>query len=424
MSQCPNPSIQPNQEKLVSPPTGNKTICIPCDEHQHQKLIDNKVAFKAYLEEVYASHPELFPRAMAEGYELYGFQSPSAKLGLKLRRLRFKATKDVYTVRPSFVMPYMTGRVEDVEKAMFLRGFDVPYWGLTYVFGRDDMYWYRLEMSFGRNSIVGTTVKEAKKLPKDVGADEKHTHHKGDKIYIATTVSEECILGASASSSAGTEDLSRAYGVFQKEAQNVDPKYQPETVNTDGWEATGKVWKQLFPGITIILCFLHAFLSIQKRCKKKLGDLVKEIGDRVWNVYKAEDKRSFMQRARRLREWSSQKLEGIILDKVKSLCEKAPLFAKAYDHPNAYRTSNMVDRLMRWQDQCLFNRQYFYGKRESVELGVRAWVLLRNFHPYCSRITGKKVTVVSAAVKLNGFNYRDNWLENLLVSASMGGYRQ
>ena len=26
-----------------------------------------------------------------------------------------------YTIRPSFVMPYMTGMVEDVEKPLFLR---------------------------------------------------------------------------------------------------------------------------------------------------------------------------------------------------------------------------------------------------------------------------------------------------------------
>jgi len=424
MSQSQKKSPGIDHRDIVCSTRGRKTICIPCSEQQHNKIVADKDAFKSYIDESYTAHPELFPLDMAGGYELFGFQITSTKLGIKLRRIRLRDTKDVYTVRPSFVMPYMTERVENVEKVMFLRRFDVPYWALTYVFGRDDMYWYRMEMSFGRNSIVGTTVKDAKKLPKDVASDEKHTHHKGEKVYIATTVANECILGASISPSAGTEDLSQAYGVFQKEVHNVDPDYQPETVNTDGWEATGKAWKKLFPGIIVILCFLHAFLNIQKRCTKKLGNLVKHIGERVWKVYKAENKRSFMQRARRLREWAEKNLDGIVLEKVKSLCEKAPLFTKAYEHPGAYRTSNMVDRLMRWQDQYLFNRQYFHGKLESAELGVRAWVLLRNFQPYCSRITGQKVTYVSAAVKLNGFCYRENWLENLLVSASMYGYRQ
>jgi hypothetical protein len=33
-------------------------------------------------------------------------------------------------------MPYMTGRVEDVEKPLFLRKFSVPFWALEWVFGR------------------------------------------------------------------------------------------------------------------------------------------------------------------------------------------------------------------------------------------------------------------------------------------------
>jgi hypothetical protein len=35
---------------------------------------------------------------------------------------------------------------------------------LAYVFGRDEQYWYRLENRLGRNSVVGTTVKNADKL--------------------------------------------------------------------------------------------------------------------------------------------------------------------------------------------------------------------------------------------------------------------
>ena len=65
----------------------------------------------------------------------------------------------VFTVAPAFVMPYMTASVTDVEKALFLMRFHVPCWALAYVFGRDPMYWYRLEQSLGRFSVVGTTVK-------------------------------------------------------------------------------------------------------------------------------------------------------------------------------------------------------------------------------------------------------------------------
>ena len=74
--------------------------------------------------------------------------------------------------------------------------FHVPCWALAYVFGRDAMYWYRLQQGLGRFSVVGTTVKAPERLPQDRVADEKHSRLEGEKIYIATTAGEGCILGA------------------------------------------------------------------------------------------------------------------------------------------------------------------------------------------------------------------------------------
>ena len=58
-------------------------------------------------------------------------------------------------------MPYLIGRSEEVEKAFYLRQWDVPFEALAYVFGRDAMYWYRAWLAFGRPNLVGTTVKTA-----------------------------------------------------------------------------------------------------------------------------------------------------------------------------------------------------------------------------------------------------------------------
>ena len=101
----------------------------------------------------------------------------------------------------------------------------------------------------------------------------------------------------------------------------MDPEYKPDSVNTDGWEATRKSWKNLFPGITVILCFFHAFLSIKRRCIRKYGGLFDEIGRRVWDIYNATDKKSFSQRIRRFHEWAETKIEkGPLLSKIRSLC--------------------------------------------------------------------------------------------------------
>ena len=54
---------------------------------------------------------------------------------------------------------------------------------------------------------------------------------------------------------------------------------------------------------------------------------------------------------------------------------------------------------------------------------MRAAALLINFLPYCPRAAIAE-QYRSPAHKLNGFVYHDNWLHNLLISASMGGCPQ
>ncbi|MCB8951383.1 MAG: hypothetical protein H6650_21840 [Ardenticatenales bacterium] len=57
-----------------------------------------------------------------------------------------------------------------------------------------------------------------------------------------------------------------------------------------------------------------------------------------------------------------------------------------------------------------------------ADLRTRAWALLHNFRPYCPRSKVSK-EYQSPAHKLNGFVYRENWLENLLVASSNQGFR-
>ena len=66
---------------------------------------------------------------------------------------------------------------------------------MTEVFGRNPMYWHRLECSLGRFSLVGTTVIEAEHLPRHLVADEKHTTLAGEMVYLTVTASGGCCLG-------------------------------------------------------------------------------------------------------------------------------------------------------------------------------------------------------------------------------------
>jgi hypothetical protein len=404
----------------------SKRICLPIEREEYERVLLDKGAFRAYLDMQIVQHPELFPSTIQQGYKLHDILPSSKKMpDIRLRRIKVKATageKEVFAIAPSFVMPYMTGYTDDVEKALFLRKFAVPYWALTYVFGRNDMYWERLELGIGRNSIVGTTVKRSDKLPQDVLADEKHTRLNGEKAYVATTVGDDCVLGASVALQADTANLTEAYGRFKVEAQNLVADYEPQTVNIDGWKSTWLAWQSLFSSITIILCFLHGFIKIRDRCKRMKAHF-SEICQRVWDVYHAADKQAFLDKVNDLKTWASTTIEkGTGLDAILKLCHRAPEFARAFDYPSAYRTSNMIDRHMEPLDRYLYSAKYFHGHLTTAEYGVRAWALLHNFQPYCPR-SKVAATYQSPAHKLNGLVYHDNWLQNLLVSASMGGYR-
>jgi hypothetical protein len=293
---------------------------------------------------------------------------------------------------------------------------------LTEVFGRSPMYWYRLECSLGRFSLVGTTVQTAERLPRHLVADEKHTTLAGKKVYLAATTGGGCCLGLALAKTAGNDDLETAYGVFRDEAQHLDPKYRPETVNTDGWPATQAAWRSLFKGITIILCFLHAFLKIRDRAVH-LKETFAELSRRVWEAYHAPDARSFSQRLRRLREWAEDHVDKeVVREKVLALCEKRAAFLKAYAHPGCRRTSNPVDRLLRRLDCHLYCAQHLHGKT-AAEQGLRGWALIHNFAPSCPWTVRESPALRSPAERLNGKRYHPGWLQNLLVSASLGGYR-
>ncbi len=387
---------------VAQPPTkGYRTIRLPLAEHEYERFLTDRPYAKARLQELYEDYPELFPEAFPWGHALYGFTDPSSKQHLRCRRLRLNETKEVFTVAPAFVMPYRSGRVEEVEKALFLMRFHVPCWALAYVFGRDAMYWYRLHHGLGRFSIVGTTVKTAEHLPKDLVADEKHSWLKGQRVYIATTAGRDCILGASVAQSASQPDLKQAYGTFAQEATGLDEDYAPQTVNTDGWQATQGAWKALFPNISAV------FAQVQER---------------VWEAYHAPSKRAFSQRLRRLRAWAETALpDSAMKTHTLDLCAKRAQFSRSYDHRYAHRTSNMVDRLMRFLDRACFNGQYFHGTFEAAENRVRALALLWNFCPSSPSTVSKYHGQACPAERLNGRRYAENWLENLLVSGSMNG---
>jgi hypothetical protein len=403
-------------------PRGFSTICLPIRKDRYLQISDSPPLFRQWRDQAFRDAPERFPAAFASGYTRKDDRI-SAKRGLRLRRIRCQATGAAFAVRPCFVLPYMTAWTDAAAGPLFLRSFGVPFWALAQVFGNDAKFWYRLDVGLGRNSIVGTTVRQAP-VPEHLVADEHHQPRDGRKNYRATTVGAGCYLGAALAQTADAADLTAAYGVFTEEAQNVQADYRPQTVNTDGGAATRQAWRTLVPLVVIRRCFLHGWLNIRARAKH-LGEWLRALGEKVWHAYHASGRRSFAQRLRRLGAWASRQVKATwVLEQVPKLCERARAYGPAYRHPGGQRTSTMLDRVMRAMNRDFDDGQHLHGSAGACARHCRAWALLYNFRPWHPAVARAHGGQESPAVRLNRHRYHDKWLHHLLVAASLAGYRR
>ena len=82
-----------------------------------------------------------------------------------------------------------------------------------------------------------------------------------------------------------------------------------------------------------------------------------------------------------------------------------------------------MDRLLRRLDYRLYCTQHLHGTTAAAEQGLRGWALIHNFAPSCPETVRGSPGLRSPAERLNGMQYHPEWLRNLLISASLGGYR-
>jgi hypothetical protein len=328
----------------------SKRICVPIDRELYEHIVDDPKCFRSYVEECRQKYPELFPAAFEQGYPVVsgangkciGYCEPSKKMPeMKVRRVRTRAVNgraETYQVVPCFVMPYMTGYIAEVEKALFLHfKYEMPFDGLVYAFGKDESYtltgtgWHRMTQQLGSFSLIGTTAKGKEQLPEDVAADEKHTCWNGEDAYIATTVGNGCFWGAAISLGADELSLKEAYGIFKQEAQALHEDYEPKTVNTDGFKATRNAWTALFTQSVLILCFLHGFIRIRERARRLA--IFPELAQRVWESYRQESYESFIDKITVLQLWALHNREMLSEDcfnAVMKLCGRAHNYAVSY----------------------------------------------------------------------------------------------
>lgn len=104
-------------ERSPKPARGRKTICIPCSQREYERVVDDPEAFRRLLDQQIEAMPELFPPEIRRGYRMKDVYR-SRKTGSKLRRIELRNLQ-CYLIRPSFLMPYLSGRTEDVQAPLF-----------------------------------------------------------------------------------------------------------------------------------------------------------------------------------------------------------------------------------------------------------------------------------------------------------------
>jgi hypothetical protein len=107
----------PVAERSSKPVRGQKTICLPCSPHQYEQAVDDPEQFRSLLDQQIQATPELFPPEIRRGYRMKDLYL-SRKTGCKLRRIELRNLQS-YLVRPSFLMPYLSGHTEDVQAPLF-----------------------------------------------------------------------------------------------------------------------------------------------------------------------------------------------------------------------------------------------------------------------------------------------------------------
>jgi hypothetical protein len=302
------------------------TSCLPFDQARYAEIVSDPAACREARAGSSRRMPELFPDAVANGY-LRKDRRPSRKLGLLLRRARLQASGETFTVRPTCARPYLAGTAADASGPLFLRACGVPFGALARVFGHDHGYWYRAAVARGRNRAVGTTLRRAD-VPAHRLADEHHPPRDGVKNDSATPAGAGCCRGAALAQPAGAEDVPAADAVFEQEAQNAQPGYQPRPVSAAGWAATHQAWAALFPAVVILRRFLHGRLSVRSR--GKLADGCAALSERVWHAYHALTRRRFAQRLRRLWEWARANVSAAwVREKVEKVCGRSREYGAA-----------------------------------------------------------------------------------------------
>ncbi len=108
-------------------------------------------------------------------------------------RIQCKHCKAVFTVIPSFLMPYRAYNPETVKKALIAYHGGLSFENCAIIFNISGLALYRIICAFGRCSLPQMLTKVGVALPNHIWVDEKHTQCLDQKGYIPIVSSGHAI---------------------------------------------------------------------------------------------------------------------------------------------------------------------------------------------------------------------------------------
>jgi hypothetical protein len=99
----------------------NRTIVINISETVYDSFMRDSQLAHQMVQEAFQKYPELFPPQMSQGYVLNGKTRVSKKQAVQLRKIKIEGIS--YQLRPSFLLPAMRAKAQEVSKPLFLLRF-------------------------------------------------------------------------------------------------------------------------------------------------------------------------------------------------------------------------------------------------------------------------------------------------------------
>lgn len=319
-------------------------------------------------------------------------------------RTRCCCCRAVFTVLPSFIMRYRRQDVDCLGKLLEMNlgmGLSQRETATIYSWLGIERGWHpgwvwSLVQWLGHLLPVSLALlRLGLTPPPHLLSDEKFARLNGERIYLFLASEGELIWYGESMSNTDESAFTQVIGSFLSTMNNaaqtidslaIDDKYAPESVTTDGWQASQNGWKATVPDIDLIECNFHG----RKRVSVTLDDYakdhpelsrkeLKDVQDDIGAIFAAPSLAAFSQRIRRNLE--RYRDEPILVKRLDILKHKRFMFTNHLKFEQAPPYSAPLDRSMRFLDEKLQSFGQFRGC-DAINPMLNAWAIVNNLRSF------------------------------------------